>query len=156
MFPQVHFFLIFFLVALLLHGFNFFSMAEGLELPKEVMDQVQRMALDHGTTVKQNHPEKAAPLFLTQLALGDTSAIVSLKALIPDRSSVEGMLNYGPEIGDIDKLTVDQKNAKAQRFHGRTPGILDEIIDTSMLARRHERQKPCRARCFQNAEQGFC
>jgi tetratricopeptide (TPR) repeat protein len=64
---------------------------------------------------KQNHPEKAAPLFLTQLALGDTSAIVSLKALIPDRSSVEGMLNYGPEIGDIDKLTVDQKNAKAQK-----------------------------------------
>jgi hypothetical protein len=46
---------------------------------------------------KQNHPEKAAPLFLTQLALGDESAVVSLKALIPDRVSIYGMLNYGPD-----------------------------------------------------------
>ncbi len=48
---------------------------------------------------KQHHPEKAAPLYLTQLALGDESAIVSLKALIPDRQPVEGLLNYGPEAG---------------------------------------------------------
>ncbi len=46
---------------------------------------------------KQNHPDKAAKLFLIQLALGDESAIVSLKALIPDREPIEGMLNYGPE-----------------------------------------------------------
>ena len=46
---------------------------------------------------KQDHAEKAAPLFLTQLALGDESAIVSLKALIPDRVPTEGMLNYDPE-----------------------------------------------------------
>jgi len=46
---------------------------------------------------KKDHPEKAAPLFLTQLALGDPSPIVSLKALVPDREPVEGMLNYGPE-----------------------------------------------------------
>ena len=46
---------------------------------------------------KQNHPEKAAKLFLTQLALGDESAIVSLKALVPDRAPVDGMLNYGPD-----------------------------------------------------------
>ena len=46
---------------------------------------------------KQGHPEKAAPLFLTQLALGDESAVISLKALIPDREPVEGMLNYGAE-----------------------------------------------------------
>src|SRR5436190_1682172 len=44
---------------------------------------------------KQEHPEKAAPLFLTQLALGDPSAVVSLKALIPDREPVEGMWNFG-------------------------------------------------------------
>src|SRR6202012_6087319 len=43
---------------------------------------------------KQGHPEKAAPLFLTQLALGDESALVSLKALIPDRDPIDGMLNY--------------------------------------------------------------
>ncbi len=45
---------------------------------------------------KQNHPEKAAALYLTQLALGDQSAIVSLKVLIPDRQPIDGMLNYGP------------------------------------------------------------
>jgi hypothetical protein len=49
---------------------------------------------------KQGHPEKAAPLYLTQLALGDESAVVSLKALVPDRVSVEGMLNYGPDVPD--------------------------------------------------------
>jgi hypothetical protein len=42
---------------------------------------------------KQGHPEKAAPLFLTQLALGDESAIVSLKALVPDRVPIDGTLN---------------------------------------------------------------
>ena len=45
--------------------------------------------------LRQGHPETAAPLFLTQLALGDESAVVSLKALIPDRDDVDGMLNYG-------------------------------------------------------------
>ena len=38
---------------------------------------------------KQDHPAKAAALFLTQLALGDESAIVSLKALIPDRKPMK-------------------------------------------------------------------
>jgi hypothetical protein len=47
---------------------------------------------------KQGHPQQAAPLFLTQLALGDESAIVSLKALIPDRDEVDGMLNYSDDI----------------------------------------------------------
>ena len=51
---------------------------------------------------KQGHPDKAAPLFLTQLALGDESAIVSLKALIPDRDPIDGTLNYGPEPAPAD------------------------------------------------------
>ena len=37
---------------------------------------------------------------LTQLALGDETAIVSLKALIPDRATIHGVLNYGPESDD--------------------------------------------------------
>jgi hypothetical protein len=64
---------------------------------------------------KQEHPEKAAPLFLTQLALGDASAVVSLKALIPDREPVEGMLNYGSESEDQSSLTDEQKRAAEQR-----------------------------------------
>jgi len=50
--------------------------------------------LEARSELKQEHYEIAAKLYLTQLALGDDSAIVSLKAVIPDRPSVEGMLNY--------------------------------------------------------------
>jgi hypothetical protein len=64
---------------------------------------------------KQNHPEKAAKLFLTQLALGDESAIVSLKALIPDREPVEGMLNYGPEPDETQGWSDEQKKAEEQK-----------------------------------------
>src|SRR6266576_7062161 len=64
---------------------------------------------------KQDHPEKAAPLFLTQLALGDESAIVSLKALIPDRGPTEGMLNYGPEPEEKEKWSAEQIRAEEDR-----------------------------------------
>lgn len=47
--------------------------------------------------LRQGHDEAAAKLYLTQLALGDESAIVSLKAVIPDRPRVEGMKNYGEQ-----------------------------------------------------------
>jgi hypothetical protein len=64
---------------------------------------------------KQEHPEKAAPLFLTQLALGDPSPVVSLKALIPDREPVEGMLNYGPEFDERNGWNEQQKQAQEQK-----------------------------------------
>lgn len=64
---------------------------------------------------KQGHPEKAAPLYLTQLALGDPSAVVSLKALIPDREPVEGMLNYGPEADERRSWNDDQKKEQEQK-----------------------------------------
>ena len=64
---------------------------------------------------KQDHPEKAAPLFLTQLALGDPSAVVSLKALIPDRDPIEGMLNYGPESDERNGWNDPQKREEEQK-----------------------------------------
>lgn len=64
---------------------------------------------------KQNHPESAAKLFLTQLALGDESAIVSLKALIPDREPTDGMLNYGPELEERQGWSEEQKKADEQK-----------------------------------------
>ena len=63
---------------------------------------------------KQQHPEKAAPLFLTQLTLGDPSAIVSLKAVIPDREPTEGLVNYGPEPDTTSTPSEDQKRAENQ------------------------------------------
>jgi len=64
---------------------------------------------------KQEHPAKAAPLFLTQLALGDKSAIVSLKALIPDREPIEGMLNYGAEPEERRKRDDQQKREQEEK-----------------------------------------
>jgi hypothetical protein len=64
---------------------------------------------------KQNHPDKAAKLFLIQLALGDESAIVSLKALIPDREPIEGMLNYGPESEERQGWSAERKKADEQK-----------------------------------------
>jgi hypothetical protein len=63
---------------------------------------------------KQEHPEKAAPLFLNQLALGDASAVVSLKTVIPDREPASGLLNYGPEPEEREKWTDEQKREEEQ------------------------------------------
>ena len=64
---------------------------------------------------KQEHPQKAAPLFLTQFALGDPSAVVSLKALVPDREPVEGMLNYGPEADERRAWNDEQKKEEERK-----------------------------------------
>ncbi len=64
---------------------------------------------------KQDHPEKAAPLFLTQLALGDASAVVSLKALIPDREPIRELLNYGPESDERESWNEEQKREQEQK-----------------------------------------
>ena len=78
---------------------------------------------------KLGHPEKAARLFLTQLALGDESAVVSLKAIIPDRASVEGMLNYGPELETMEKWTdVDKKAAEKKELAGLQKAAADPLL----------------------------
>jgi len=64
---------------------------------------------------KQEDAAKAAALFLTQLALGDESAVVSLKALVPDREPVESMLNYGAEPEERTKWDSQQKQQQEQK-----------------------------------------
>lgn len=81
------------------------------------------------TEWKQDHADKAARLFLTQLALGDESAVVSLKALIPDRDPVEGMLNYGPEMDDVQKWNEEEKKkADAQALEGLKKAAADPLL----------------------------
>ncbi len=41
-----------------------------------------------------DHREEAAKLYLTQLAIGDDTALISLKALIPDRGVIEGTMSF--------------------------------------------------------------
>src|SRR5260221_6626092 len=65
---------------------------------------------------KQNHPAKAAQLFLTQLALGDEGAVVSLKALIPDRLPVDGFVTYGPPSEeDSSQWNDERRKAEAEK-----------------------------------------
>ena len=80
---------------------------------------------------KRGHPEKAAPLYLTQLALGDNSALVSLKALIPDRDPMAGMLNFGPEPEELSKLTPEQKKEHEQS----TAAALEKAARDPLLRR---------------------
>ncbi len=92
---------------------------------------------------KQGHPEKAAPLFLTQLALGDESAVVSLKALVPDREPTDGLLNYGPESEEQQKWDAGQKNAYDEKVlrelsaASRDP-LLRRLVTTHILATNSE------------------
>lgn len=88
---------------------------------------------------KQDHPEKAAPLFLTQLALGDESAIVSLKALVPDRAPVEGMLNFGPEPDeqsqwDATQLQAAQNKVAAAWDRAARDPLLRRLLTAHILA----------------------
>jgi len=87
---------------------------------------------------KQGHPAKAAPMFLTQLALGDDSAVVSLKALIPDRDDVEGMLNYGDESASPDANATPTPTAAQQAGTDRKIQAALAVMAADPLLRRLE------------------
>jgi hypothetical protein len=77
---------------------------------------------------KQDHPEKAAALFMNQLALGDASAVVSLKAVIPDREPVNGLLNYGPEPEETEKWTDEQKREEEQNETAKLKAVAQDPL----------------------------
>jgi len=92
---------------------------------------------------KQGHPEKAAPLFLTQLALGDESAVVSLKALIPDRDDVEGVLNYDDAMTAVTSSTGFSatdlaSNVLREAYEARALGSALKVMAADPLLRRLE------------------
>ena len=60
------------------------------------------------------HPEKAAPLYLTQLALGDKTAVASLKTLIPDRDMQQDT-QYGP--WEMEKWSDEKKKEYEAKTH---------------------------------------
>src|SRR5579864_1698025 len=75
-----------------------------------------------------------------QLALGDDSAVVSLKALIPDRDPVEGMLNYGPRSeedaqnwSDQQKKQEEQKEILKLKTAAQDP-LLRRLVTVHILA----------------------
>ena len=89
---------------------------------------------------KQDHPAEAAKLFLTQLSLGDESAVVSIKALIPDRQPVGGMLNYNVVESNEErdqwepkkKLSEEQELAALERAAKDT--LLRRLVTAHILA----------------------
>jgi hypothetical protein len=88
---------------------------------------------------KQGHPGKAARLFLTQLALGDESAIVSLKALVPDRVPIDGTLNPGGDQaapGNLDNsmgMPSDAATLAALKAAASDP-LLRRLVTAHILA----------------------
>ncbi len=83
--------------------------------------------------LKQGHGEAAGKLYLTQLALGDESAIVSLKAVIPDRPHVDGMKNYGEE--PPENATPEDVKKWVQAQAPKTQARLDEAARSPLLRR---------------------
>jgi len=83
--------------------------------------------------LKQERFEAAAKLYLTQLALGDESAIVSLKAVIPDRSNVDAMVNFGapPPANASDEERKKWEQTQAPAVQKR----LDECARSPVLRR---------------------
>ena len=82
---------------------------------------------------KQDRPEKAAALYLTQLALGDESAIVSLKALVPDRETEERMLFYNPRpqsevVADLERAARDPLLRRLVTVHILAVGSMPEAF----------------------------
>lgn len=82
--------------------------------------------------LEQGNVEKAAQLYLTQLALGDDSAIVSLKALVPDRSPIYGMMNFPPEPENADEAALNK--LKAER-DAEAPAELERAARDPLLRR---------------------
>lgn len=74
--------------------------------------------------LRQGHAEAAAKLYLTQLALGDDSAIVSLKAVIPDRPSVDGYLNY-------DEIPDEASQEQRERLQADAEATLQKRLDAA-------------------------
>jgi len=83
--------------------------------------------------LKQGHDEAAAKLYLTQLALGDDSAIVSLKAVIPDRPSVDGMKNYGEQ--QPENATPEQVQKWNEEQTPKIQSRLDAAAKSPLLRR---------------------
>lgn len=61
------------------------------------------------------HFEQSARLYLMQLSLGDASAIISLKALVPDRANIWGMMNFDPAGPDAPEQQVTPELIKKHR-----------------------------------------
>jgi hypothetical protein len=83
--------------------------------------------------LKQGHDEAAAKLYLTQLALGDESAIVSLKAVIPDRPHVDGMKNYDEH--PADDATPEQIKQWEEARAPKTQARLETAARSPLLRR---------------------
>ena len=90
----------------------------------------------------QGHMEKAAKLYLTQLSLGDDSAVVSLKAFVPDRGKMDYQLSFDTtghalpadkDLSDSEKEAMDKAAVPAMAESAKVP-VLRAIITAHILA----------------------
>ncbi len=125
-------------------GSKWFQMARALA-KEGFADSLGLAADSYGWEAKyeldQGHLEAAAELYLQQLAVGDETAVVSLKALIPDREAIEGTMSFNdapPANGTDEELKKWQeqeapKIAKKLEEAARGP-YLRKLVTAHILA----------------------
>jgi hypothetical protein len=84
--------------------------------------------------LEAGHMDKAARLYLTQLALGDDSAVVSLKALIPDRAAALQPSYPSKDPEEIAKAAAERKVLDEALGKAATDPVLRRLITAHILA----------------------
>lgn len=75
----------------------------------------------------QDRRERAAKLYLTQLSFGDSSALISLKALVPDREALDGELNFDAHAHPIPSTEYSSPAEKKEM----EPAILKRLDEAA-------------------------
>ena len=105
--------------------------ADSLGLAADSYGWEAKAYLDQGDTAK------AAEFYLKQLTLGDETALVSLKACVPDRMAIEGMQNFdnnGREIYEAAEVATWRKSKAEAIATAAKNDILRRVTTAHILA----------------------
>ncbi|QIF01589.1 hypothetical protein [Roseimicrobium sp. ORNL1] len=84
--------------------------------------------------LESGHAEKSARLYLTQLALGDPSAVVSLKFLVPDRDEVASFSDELQALGATVAVAYGVENVEDALAKAAADPVLRQLVTAHVLA----------------------
>ncbi|HSI61551.1 MAG TPA: hypothetical protein VLE43_00495 [Candidatus Saccharimonadia bacterium] len=84
--------------------------------------------------LESGHAEKSARLYLTQLALGDVSAVVSLKFLVPDRDEVASFSDEMLAAGATVAIAYGVENREDALAKAAADPVLRRLVTAHVLA----------------------
>jgi tetratricopeptide (TPR) repeat protein len=84
--------------------------------------------------LESGHAEKSARLYLTQLALGDASAVVSLKFLVPDRDEVASFSDELQELGATVAVAYGVEKMEDALAKAAADPVLRQLVTAHVLA----------------------